>query len=276
MRATDEHEVADIELALSRQLYAAGRYEEAITHASAAIEAYAGSDDLVAKASADCALADALAVGRGEHERALRLVGPQLEALNGRLDVFPLLGRLSARQVRSRLLLGLDYRDAADNAVRLATRSGEPGLIADSYISLALHYFNNGANGLGRVLLESAEPLAREAHDTRTFPDPQNLQAYGNPEDAEPLTTWARGPWPPPASAEMRAPTSTPPPTTPSPPGSSGVGTRPSPFSRRCIPATATSHGSTSSGATSSWPGGKRGRRTTDSDFSLTTCRSGR
>jgi len=185
-RATEQHEVADIELALSRQLYAAGRYEEAITHASAAIQAYADSDDPVAKASADCALADALAVGRGEHEQALSLVGPQLEALNGRLDVFPLLGRLSARQVRSRLLLGLDYRDEADNAVRLATRSGEPGLVAESYISLALHYLSNGANGLGRVLLESAEPLAREAHDTRTLTRIlQNLQAFNNPEDAQ-------------------------------------------------------------------------------------------
>ena len=55
----------------------------------------------------------------------------------------------------------------------------------------------------------------------------------------------------------MRTPTSTPPSTTPSPPGSSGVGTRSSPFSRSCIPATATSHGSTSSGETSSWRRGE-------------------
>jgi class 3 adenylate cyclase/tetratricopeptide (TPR) repeat protein len=185
-RATEEQEVADIELALSRHLSAAGRYEEAITHASAAVEAYAHSDDQVAKASAAFALADALATGRGEHEQAISLVGPQLEALTGRLDVFPLLGRLSAQLVRSRMLLGLDFRDAADEAVRLATRSGEPGLIADSYISLALHYFFNGASGLGRVLLQSAEPLAREAHDSRTLSRIlQNLQAYGNFEDAQ-------------------------------------------------------------------------------------------
>jgi hypothetical protein len=36
------------------------------------------------------------------------------------------------------------------------------------------------------VLLESAEPLAREAHDSRTLSRIlQNLQAYGNPEDAQ-------------------------------------------------------------------------------------------
>ena len=185
-RATEEQEVADIELSLSTHLSGAGRYEEAITHASAAVEAYAHSDDQVARASAALALAEALATGRGEHEVALSLVGPQLEALKGRLDVFPLLGRLSARLVRSRMLLGLDFRDAADEAVRLATRSGEPGLIADSYISLALHYLFNGASGLGRVLLESAEPLAREAHDSLTLSRIlQNLQAYGNPEDAQ-------------------------------------------------------------------------------------------
>ena len=35
------------------------------------------------------------------------------------------------------------------------------------------------------MLLESAEPLAREAHDSRTLSRIlQNLQAYGNPEDA--------------------------------------------------------------------------------------------
>jgi hypothetical protein len=36
------------------------------------------------------------------------------------------------------------------------------------------------------VLLESAEPLAREAHDSRTLARIlQNLQAYGNPQDAQ-------------------------------------------------------------------------------------------
>jgi hypothetical protein len=174
------------ELALSLQLSAAGRYEEAIAHATAATEAYADSDDPVAKASSALALAEALAGGRSDHERALSLVGPHLEALNDRLDIFPLLGRLSARLVRSRMLLGLDFRDAADDAVRLASRSGEPALIAESYISLSYHYLISGANGLGRVLLESAEPLARDAHDTRTLARIlQNLQAYGNPEDAQ-------------------------------------------------------------------------------------------
>jgi hypothetical protein len=179
-------DVAEIALALSLQLSAAGRYEEAIAHAAAAREAYADSDDLVAKASSALALAEALASGRADHEQVLSLVGPYLEELNGRSDIFPLLGRLSARLVRSRMFLGLDFRDAADDAVRLATRSGDPALMAESYMCLAYHYLNNGAYGLGRVLLESAEPLARDAHDTRTLSRIlQNLQAYGNPEDAQ-------------------------------------------------------------------------------------------
>ena len=164
------------------------------------VEAYADSDDVVAKASADCALADALAVGRGEHELALNLVGPQLETLDGRFDVFPLLGRLSlARCARACCW-------ASTTATRPTTRCGWPRGPVSQVWSPTVHQprflllqqrslrARARAPGVGRA----AGPRGTR-HQDRSGGSCRTSRRTATRRTPEPPTTWAKDPWPPPA-----------------------------------------------------------------------------
>ncbi len=93
---------------------------------------------------------------------------------------------LAREKVVAVLRLGHDLRDSTEHHARLADLVGDDSEIADSYISLALHFNVAGPRGLGRVLLDSAVERARVAHDPNLLARAMvNVNAEWTQDDAE-------------------------------------------------------------------------------------------
>ena len=130
-------------------------------------------------------LAMALGHGKQGFEEAFRLADERYVALQGRDDATQVLMGLTRARVANLLRTGADIRDAAEDHARYADRVGDESEVADSYISLALHYMVRGPHRLGRVLLESAADIAREARDHRLLARAlTNLNADWTQDDA--------------------------------------------------------------------------------------------
>ena len=161
-RCDDPVLIPRIQVELADQLTKAGRYESAIEHAEVARDALdaAGQSELAVKAVS--VLAHAL-IGAGGFERAFA-VADERRAAAAALD--PALELILIRaMISARLRIGGEIRDLSEDSARLAEKLGDRNQIANSYVSLALHYMTKGPHGLGRMLLESAAEIAREAHD---------------------------------------------------------------------------------------------------------------
>lgn len=131
-------------------------------------------------------LAWALAYGRADFEEAYQIASERLEALQDRDDAAKVALKLSRVRVSALLRTGADLRDTAEEHARLADRVGDEFEVADSYISLALHYMVRGPHRLGRVLLESAATIARDAREGRLLARAlTNLNADWTQDDAE-------------------------------------------------------------------------------------------
>ena len=185
-RCSDAARAAAIEAELAEQLQRAGDHEAAIVHAGRARDAFDAMGDPVGAAGAVATLSMALAWGRAEFVESLALARERADALADRDDALGVRLRLAQAIVSALLRSGSDMRDAAEEQARLADRVGDDSDVADSYISLALHYMVRGPHRLGRVLLESAAAIARGTRDTRLLVRAlTNLNADATQEDAE-------------------------------------------------------------------------------------------
>ncbi len=161
-RCDDPSLIPRIEVELADQLTKSGRYEAGIEHAERARDALddAGETELAVKAAS--VLAQAL-IGIGGYERAFAVASERRDQAAACSQVLEV--TLIRSLIGARLRMGGEIRDLAEDSARLAEKLGDPSQIANSYVSLALHYMIAGPHGLGRMLLESAAESAREAHD---------------------------------------------------------------------------------------------------------------
>jgi len=185
-RCSDQALAAALQSELAEQLDRAGDHEGAIEHATSARDVFDNLGDPLMAGRATATLSRALVRGRFDFERAFAVADERLVALQERDDALEVELLLSSAKVSALLRSGADLREAADHHARLAERVGDASDVADSYISLGLHYTVSGPRGLGRVLLESAAAMAREAHDMRLLSRALvNLNADWTHDDAE-------------------------------------------------------------------------------------------
>lgn len=166
-RSTDPAWRARIGCELAEELLRSSSYDQAIATATEALAYFDRVGDVLGGARATAKLARGLILGPGELDRAQALVLERLDALStvegGHREELELAGvRVSAC-----LRTGENLREAAEHHARLADLVGDDFDIADSYVSLGLHFMVTGPHGLARVLLESAAERARAAHDHR-------------------------------------------------------------------------------------------------------------
>nr|WP_281386061.1 adenylate/guanylate cyclase domain-containing protein [Nocardioides luti] len=155
---------ARIEGELAEQLSKSGDLPRAIEHGERARDELhrMGETDLEARAVATLGTAT---VNLGEYERGFNLVAAfhrEVELRIGPAEELLLLRAMIVAQIR----MGGDIRNLAEDSARLAEKLGAPVEIANSYVSLALHYMTQGPHGLGRMLLESAADITRDTHDS--------------------------------------------------------------------------------------------------------------
>ena len=160
---------ARIEYDLAAQLRRAGRHVDALEHARRARDAFDALGDEVQAGRAVAVLALALTWGLADYEQALAVARERYDALRGRDDAGQAEMDLSNAMLGALLRSGGDVREVAEQSARLADRVGDESDVADSYISLGLHYTIAGPRRLGRILLEAAADLARSNHDNRTL-----------------------------------------------------------------------------------------------------------
>ncbi len=185
-RCSDPVQAATLETELADQLHYAGQNDAAIEHAIRARDVFDEHGDPLMAGRAVAVLASALAYGRADFEEAYRIASERFEDLRDRDDAARVALRLSRVRVSALLRTGADLRDTAEEHARYADRIGDESEVADSYISLALHYMVRGPHRLGRILLESAASIAREAHDSRLLARAlTNLNADWTQDDAE-------------------------------------------------------------------------------------------
>jgi hypothetical protein len=176
---------AAIEAELAQELHRAADHDGAIEHATRALAAFDALGDPVSAGRVAATLCIALIWGKGEFDHAYGLATERLEGLAGRDDAAPVELALTRARVSSLLRTGADLREVAEQHARLADRVGDESDVADSYVSLALHYLVSGPHGLGRVLLDSAAEMARSAHDARLLARAlTNLNADWTQDDA--------------------------------------------------------------------------------------------
>ncbi len=192
-RATEPAEHAAIERDLARALVNSGSYEAAKEHAEAAIAAFDRLEDAVSAGSGAAVLAQALQSGYGDNEGALGVAQERYQQLLDREDAVQVCLDLSGVIVTSMLRIPLNVRDIVDERMRLAERIGDETAVADSYVSLAVHYLNEGTHGLSRVLLESGAAIARRNHDSVALARALvNLNADWNQDDAAKAVAFGR------------------------------------------------------------------------------------
>ena len=166
-RTTEVAERAGIELDLARHLYAVADYEPAIEHATAARDACDRLGDPLSSAAAVAVLAQALARATGVYEAAISMTQECLDRIGD---------DSAARVVRLQLLRALigfkletnqDFREPCDEQLRLAELLGDDAAIAESFLSLGLHYSRADAQIVARLLMQAAADMAQRNHDPR-------------------------------------------------------------------------------------------------------------
>jgi predicted ATPase len=185
-RSNDPARAAVIECDLAEQLQRAGRNDAAIEHATHARDTSDALGDDVLAGRAAATLSYALSWGHADFERAHRVAKERYDALRDRDNAGRVTLQLSGAMILTQLRTGGDIRDTAEEHARLADRLGDDSEIAESYVSLALHYMVRGPHRLGRALLDSAADIARGAHDTRLLARAlTNLNADWTQDDAQ-------------------------------------------------------------------------------------------
>ncbi len=166
-RSTEVVERAGIELDLARHLYAVTDYEPAIEHATAARDAFDQLGDPLSAAAAVATLAQTLPRATGIYEAAIAMTQDRLDTIGDDAE---------AREVRLQLLRSLiglkletnqDFREPCDEQLRLAELLGDDAAVADSFLSLGLHYSRADAQIVARLLMQAAADMAQRNHDPR-------------------------------------------------------------------------------------------------------------
>ena len=162
-RAHDLETRARLEAAVAWALTDAGAYDEALSHASTAIDAYDELGDAVAAASAAAAQGVALTMS-GDNTGSLAVVQPRWTALldtPGSDDALLVLGKVLC-SVAGRL--GEDPRDVIDRRIQIAEKTENREELADALTALSLSYTYLGAPQTARMLMTSAADIARVHH----------------------------------------------------------------------------------------------------------------
>jgi class 3 adenylate cyclase len=185
-RCADPALAATIECDLAEQLELAGEHEAAIDHATRARDAFDAAGDALMAGRAAATLSRALTFGRDDFEQAHLVASQRYAALRAVPEAAHVALELGGAMISALLHTGADFGALAEERALLAERVGDDAALAQSYVSLALHYSNKGAERLSRVLDEAAAVLAREAHDSRLAATALvNLSASWIPDDAE-------------------------------------------------------------------------------------------
>jgi class 3 adenylate cyclase/predicted ATPase len=192
-RTQDRHQQALLGCQLAHVLNSTSEYDEAIARGERARAVAEELGDRITVGRASAAMALALVYGPAELDRARTLAEEQIESLRGVDGAERVLLELHRVQINTLLRTESDLREAAENHARLADRVGDESDVADSYISLALHFLTAGPRGLARVLLQSAAERARAAHDPLLLVRAlTNLNADWAPDDARVATEFGR------------------------------------------------------------------------------------
>ncbi|MGO4256378.1 hypothetical protein, partial [Marmoricola sp. RAF53] len=153
-----------IQSRLARQLRIAGDHAGAVENAAEALKGYEAAGDLLAAAAPAEDLTLALVYGDGDLDRAENVVREQLaripdtrEFLNTRIGLTTALAAVVLRQHDP-----AELKRLGEESMHLAEISGDPRLIADSWITYALSAVTDGLPQLAVTLLERAAELAGE------------------------------------------------------------------------------------------------------------------
>ncbi len=165
-RTADRLERARIELELARQLQRLADHHGATVHAESAVETFDELGDVVAAGAAVAVRARALSTLAGDHSAAIAMAEERYEALRGHDDAVAVQLELLRAALGAKYAIGEPLGAISEEKARLAELSGDSSEIADSHISLSLHYGAVGALSLSRSLMQSAADLARRDHDT--------------------------------------------------------------------------------------------------------------
>ncbi len=161
--AIQDADRAQIEASIARALINAGRFSDAMEAAAHAVELFVALGDRVAagRAAANQALSAQFA---GELETGLATARPWYDELRRRDDADAALLELSSALAQVVVRLKLNDHEVLETFVQLAETSRDPGVLADAYTRLALHYSTTGTQTVGRILLDAAANLSREHH----------------------------------------------------------------------------------------------------------------
>ena len=184
-RCLDPHRAAVIEAELAEQLLRTGDHDAGIEHAAHARDDLDRLGDPLGAARAVATLSVALTLGPADFTQALQLATERFDLLEGMDEAAPVQMLLARATVRAQVRTGADLLAAAERQARIAERVGTPSDVADSFVSLALHYLTRGPRSVGRMLLDAAASIAREAHDNASLVHIlSNLNADWTQDDA--------------------------------------------------------------------------------------------
>jgi len=164
--ATDERERCEIQLAQAEACNDAGKYDQAIVSARAALTGFQGLAETDAEALAAAAWSLAISRSAGHLHDAVGIVEPYLATLQaspGKEEV--LAPVLYAYLVAFNGLGGAANYELQLQQVRLADRLGDRAQYARALGNLAVELMRRGHEELGIVLLEKSTSVARECRD---------------------------------------------------------------------------------------------------------------
>jgi class 3 adenylate cyclase/tetratricopeptide (TPR) repeat protein len=161
--ATEVGDRAQIEAILGRALNNAGRFSESAEASAHAVELFTDLGDRVSAGRAAATQAQSLQFS-GDLEAGRAVARPWYDELRRREDAEPALLELSSALAQVTVRLRLNDHEVLETFVQLAETSRDPGILADAYSRLALHYTTTGTQTVGRILLDAAANLCRQHH----------------------------------------------------------------------------------------------------------------
>jgi class 3 adenylate cyclase/tetratricopeptide (TPR) repeat protein len=162
--AADDATRARLGSELADCLSQAGRYDEAVAHAAAAVRLFDELGNDVAAGVAAATQARSLMGATVDAEAASSIAEPRWAVLKGRPDAAEAQLALSRVLITTRRDLGGDWRELMEDRLRLAEEVGAEEAVADTYLALALYYSGIGISSLSRTLTQAGADLAREQH----------------------------------------------------------------------------------------------------------------
>jgi len=162
-RAKDPATVARLHKNAAGALFDAGEYDQAIAHATSAVEAYDAQGDPVQAATAAAVHADAL-ISLGDNARAVEVVEPRWEAVQEVAGAEAAMLTVVKSLIAARGRQNADVRVLMDRRIQLAELLGDPEEVAASLTSLSVNFSFLGARQTGLVLMNAAADIARTHH----------------------------------------------------------------------------------------------------------------